>query len=264
MGEDPTMAERKLREVARRTDSRPGLIAAAQFVRRILPGDDQYGDVLSTAGEGLPGQLGRVVAEVRSEQPSAARELGLGALQAWQALAESQRRGRGTAEVTILFTDLVRFSSWALEAGDEAVLELLRRVCVVEDRAVADQRGLVVKRLGDGAMAVFDEAEHGVLAALDLRRRLAEIAVNGYTPHLRAGVHLGRPRKIGRDYLGVDVNIAARVADAAGPGEVLVSDSVCDRLDPTILALGQRRPLNAPGAPMQLTVCAVEAAVPNA
>ena len=61
------------------------------------------------------------------------RELGLGALQAWQALSEAQGRGRGSAEVAILFTDLVGFSSWALEAGDETALELLRRVAEAED-----------------------------------------------------------------------------------------------------------------------------------
>ena len=252
------MAERKLREVARRTDSRPGLVAAAQLLRRMLPGDDRYGDALSTTDAGLPGHLGRLVAEVRSEEPSATRELSLGALQAWQALAESQRRGRGTAEVTILFTDLVRFSSWALDAGDEAVLELLRRVCEAEDRTVSGERGLVVKRLGDGVMAVFDEPANGVRAALELKRRLAATSVAGYTPELRAGVHLGRPRRIGRDYLGVDVNIAARVSAAAGAGEVLVSDSVRARLDPRAATFGRPRPLNAPGAPAQLTVCAVE------
>ena len=51
------------------------------------------------------------------------RELGLGALQAWQALSEAQRRGRGRVDVAILFTDLVGFSSWALEAGDDAALD---------------------------------------------------------------------------------------------------------------------------------------------
>src|SRR5215212_7262990 len=56
------------------------------------------------------------------------RELGLGALQAWQALSEAQGRGRGTVDVAILFTDIVKFSPWALDAGDEAALELLREV----------------------------------------------------------------------------------------------------------------------------------------
>ena len=216
-------------------------MATARFIRRLLPGDKQYGDALSIDGDELPQHLGRLVADLRLERPSAMRELGLGALQAWQALSEAQRRGRGTADVAILFTDLVGFSDWALEAGDEAALELLRQVGAAEEAAVSEHGGIVVKRLGDGAMAVFSRPRRRLSrAALELQRRLAEIDVDGHTPALRAGVHVGRPRKIGGDYLGVDVNIASRVGDAAKAGEVLVSESVCERLDPSHFTLGSQ------------------------
>jgi adenylate cyclase len=247
----------RLREAARRFDSRPGLVAGAEFVRRILPGDREYGDPMSTAGDQLPQHLGRLVAELRLERPSATRELGLGALQAWQALSEAQRRGRGSADVAILFTDLVGFSSWALEAGDEAALELLRAVCATEDQAVSANQGAIVKRLGDGVMAVFSRSQHAVRAAFDLQDGLAGIEVAGHTPELRAGVHLGRPRKVGGDYLGIDVNVAARVVEAARGGEVLVSDRACEELPPAAFGFGRRRPLKAAGAPKELSVCAV-------
>jgi adenylate cyclase len=251
----------KLREAARRFDSRPGLVASAEFVRRMLPGDRQYGDALSTAGDELPQHLGRLVADLRLERPSAARELGLGALQAWQALSESQRRGRGTADAAILFTDLVGFSSWALEAGDEAALVLLRLVGVAEEEAVSENQGVLVKRLGDGAMAVFSRSEQAVTAALALQDRVGQITVQGHTPALRAGVHLGRPRRIGGDYLGVDVNVAARVAESAKAGEVLVSDRACEQLERSAFEFGRARLLQAPGAPRALSVCAVKALV---
>jgi adenylate cyclase len=258
MAKTPKQAGR-LREAARRFDSRPGLVAGAEFVRRLLPGDHEYGDPLSTSGDALPQHLGRLVGELRLERPSAVRELGLGALQAWQALSESQRRGRGSVEVAILFTDLVGFSSWALVAGDEAALRLLRLVGAAEDEAVSQKQGMIVKRLGDGAMAVFSRSQHAVEAALALRDRLAKIEVEGHTPELRAGVHLGRPRKIGGDYLGIDVNVAARVVDAAKGSEVLVSERACETLAPAGFSFGRRRPLKAPGAPQGLLVCAVEA-----
>ena len=85
------------------------------------------------------------------------RELGLGALQVWQALSEAQGRGRGDAEVAILFTDLVDFSGWALDVGDEAALELLRKVGREEEDAICGRGGDVVKRMGDGLMAVFPD-----------------------------------------------------------------------------------------------------------
>jgi len=249
---------RKIREAAQRFDSRPGLVATAAFLRKLLPGDAEYGDALSTTGDELPQHLGRLVAETRTERPSAVRELGLGALQAWQALSEAQQRGRGTADVAILFTDLVGFSAWALDAGDDAALQMLRMVGEAEDRAVSQNNGIVVKRLGDGAMSVFSEAQPGVMAALELQSRVGLIHVDGRSLPLRAGVHLGRPRKIGGDYLGVDVNIASRVAEAAGAGEVLVSDRACERLDSSVFELGRSRRLRAPGTPKELSVCWVK------
>jgi adenylate cyclase len=262
LGRRAERAERKsrnLQDVARRADSRPRLVETARFIRRLLPGDRQYGDALTTAGDELPQHLGRVVAELQSERPSAVRELGLGALQTWQALSEAQRRGRGRVDVAILFTDLVRFSSWALEAGDEAALEVLRRVAAAEEGATSANGGVVVKRLGDGAMAVFSHPQKAVNAALEIQRLVGEIDVRGHAPRLRAGVHVGRPRKIGGDYLGVDVNVAARVGTAAKGGEVLVSGNTRQSLDASAFSFGRARRLRAPGVPKELWVCSVEA-----
>lgn len=48
---------------------------------------------------------------------------------------------------------------------------------------------------------------------------------------MRAGVHLGRPRAIGPDYIGIDVNVAARLCEAAERGEILASERIRDELD---------------------------------
>jgi adenylate cyclase len=74
---------------------------------------------------------------------------------------------------------------------------------------------------------------------------------------MRAGVHWGRPRKLGGDYLGVDVNVAARVADAAKPDQVLISDAVLRRLHADGLRTGRVRRLKAHGAPRDLQVTQV-------
>jgi adenylate cyclase len=260
-GEPPSPPRKRgtLRERARRTDSKPQLVATARFIRQLLPGDDYEGDAAPTTGGQVPQRIGRLVSEVEPERPSAVRELGLGALQAWQALSEAQGRGRGKVDVAILFTDIVGFSSWALEAGDEAALELLRQVAAAEDAAIGAHGGKLVKRLGDGAMAVFRAAEDAVHAALEAQREVGRIELNGHTPELRAGVHLGRPRKVGGDYLGVDVNIAARIGEAAKGGQVLVSEPAREALDPDAFEFGRNRRLGAAGAPRDLAVCRVSA-----
>jgi adenylate cyclase len=241
------------------TDANPRFLKIARWVREQLPGDSELGDALSTSGDEPSLVLARRLAELGAQRPSATRELGLGALQVWQALSEAQGRGRGQRELAILFTDLVEFSAWALEAGDDAALDLLRRVGACEDQAVAAHGGRIVKRLGDGMMAVFSDAASAVRAAHEAGEKVATIAVDGYQAQIRAGVHVGRPRKIGGDYVGVDVNVAARVADGAKGGEVLASSAVCERLDEGEFSLKRRRWFKAKGAPKELEVFSVEA-----
>jgi adenylate cyclase len=242
------------------TDASPRFLKIAKWMRQQLPGDSELGDALSTAGDEPALVIARRLSDIGAERPSATRELGLGALQVWQALSEAQGRGRGERDVAILFTDLVEFSAWALEVGDDTALEVLRRVGACEEAAVTANGGRVVKRLGDGMMAAFTDPAHAVAAAHEARDTVAEIEAHGYRPQLRAGVHLGRPRKIGGDYLGVDVNVAARVASGAKAGEVLVSGSACERLDDETFTLKRRRRFKAKGAPKELEVFSVERA----
>jgi len=258
VSDDPPTPERvrKAREKLRELDSKPTSVKVARALRSLLPGDKEYGDPLSTAGDEPSSVLGQRLAALTAERPSAMREVGLSALQVWQALSESQGRGRGDRELTILFTDLVEFSAWALEAGDTMAIDLLREVAHVVEPSMEERGGKIVKRLGDGLMVVFDDAGEAVEAALEAVSAIEGVEVGGHRPRLRAGLHTGRPRKVGRDYLGVDVNIAARIAEAAGPGEVLLSDVACERIGHEDIDLKRKRRFKAKGAPTDLEVFA--------
>ena len=100
--------------------------------------------------------------------------------------------------MAILFTDLVEFSTWALEVGDEAAIKLLDDVAARSEKAVDEHGGDVVKRLGDGLMAVFTEPGEAVEAAHDAMEAVAGIECEGYDPVLRAGcTWAGRARSAG-------------------------------------------------------------------
>ena len=247
-----------IRAAAVRADSHPTALRAARWLRSRLPGDDRFGDPLSTAGHAPVEVLGREVSALEPPRPSAAHELGLGALQLWQGLSEASGRGRGTEQVTLLFTDLVGFSSWALKAGDANAVELLRAVGAVSDSAVARGGGTIVKRLGDGVMAVFTDPAGAVEGAFETQHGLDRIEVSGHRPRMRFGVHSGKPRRLGGDYFGVDVNVAARVMEAARPGQVLVSESACRELPLDRFRLSRAKRLKAAGAPADLHVVSVE------
>jgi adenylate cyclase len=106
-----------LRGRAARADANADLVATARLLRRLLPGEGSWGAADAHTAAPLPHRLGQQLAELKPERPSVLREVGLGALQAWQALSDA----------AILFIDLVGYSSWALEAGDEASVELLQQ-----------------------------------------------------------------------------------------------------------------------------------------
>ncbi len=245
---------------ARRLNRHPRLVGPAKRTREWAMGDEQFVDRLAMSRARPADLAARRLAALRSEEPGVLGELGLTALQAWQNLAESQGRGRGEVDVAILFTDLVGFSSWALESGDKLAIRLLREVSEAIEPPIVERRGEVVKRLGDGLMGAFWDAPSATDAAFDAGDRTAAIELDGYRPQLRTGIHLGRPRKIGGDYFGVDVNIAARLAEAANPGEVLVSDRTLQALEP-IMVTATKRQFSAKGAPADLAAHVVQRAV---
>lgn len=264
-GADPDLAAasngadraKRLRRFAVQVDSHSSLLNATRRLRRQLPGDEQFGDPLSTAGAQPVEVLGRTVSALQPDRKSVLAEIGFAGLQVWQSVSEKAGRGRGTQELAVMFTDLAGFSSWALKAGDEPALTLLREVGIRVETTVIRHEGRIVKRLGDGVMATFLSARAALEAALDAQDEVGDIEIDGYRPSMRVGLHWGSPRKLGGDYLGVDVNIAARVGDAAKPGQVLGSDAMLARIDTAGLRTGRAKRLRADGAPRDLHVVRV-------
>ncbi len=236
----------------------PRLMKAMQIARELLPGDSSYGDPLSTTGSDARALVGRRLGEAAAERPGILKLAGLSALQVWEAVAEGGEGKEGDERLAIVFTDLVGFSDWALEAGDDISLELLRAVAEAIEPPVARHDGEVVKRLGDGMMAVFSDPDEGVAAVFEARERLEDVEVAGYRPRMRAGMHVGTPRRLAGDYLGVDVNVAARIADGAAGGEVLVSGDALSELDGDRISARKKLRFKAKGVPSGVTAYAVK------
>lgn len=247
----------RLAASAREANRSPAAVEVLRRARRALPGDSGFGDPLSAAGRDSAGTIARLAGRLFDEQPTASRELTLGGLQLWHSLRERAGRAGGGSEVTLVFTDLVGFSSWAMRAGDEDSLRLLRAVASATEPEVRVHRGQVVKRLGDGLMAVFPSPQLAFDAVVACTGNVAHVEVAGWRPQLRVGIHTGSPRMIGGDYLGVDVNIAARLAEKAGPGEILLSETALAGLDPERVSTRRKRSFGlrrAKGVPEQIAV----------
>ena len=149
---------------------------------------------------------------------------------------EPKDTGRGRRLLaTVLFTDIVGSTERAQRAGDERWRELLDRHDELARRLVAQEGGRLVKRTGDGILAVFDGPGRSIRCALGLRRELREGGIE-----IRAGVHTGELEVRDDDVGGIAVHIGARIMAAAGPGEVLVSRTVRDLVAGSDIALQDR------------------------
>ncbi len=122
------------------------------------------------------------------------------------------------AQHTFLFADLVGFTAYTERVGDEAAADVAVAFQTAAAHLAADFGCELVKSLGDAVMVRGEDAACVVALALRIARELRE---EGWCPELRMGVHSGSAVRRGGDWYGSTVNVAARLADAADPGEVL-------------------------------------------
>src|SRR5262245_31109145 len=128
----------------------------------------------------------------------------------------------------ICFLDVTGYTRRTQERGDRAAAELAENLARVVQRSSAEHAGRPVKWLGDGVMFYFRDPGDGVLAALEM---VDGVIATGLPP-AHVGLHAGPLVMQQGDYYGQTVNIAARIADYARPGEVLVSAAVVDAASP--------------------------------
>jgi class 3 adenylate cyclase len=158
------------------------------------------------------------------------------------------------ALVTLLFTDLVGSTEIATRLGDRGWRDLLEQHHAVVRRELSRFGGREIDTAGDGFFATFD----GPARAIRCARAVVD-AVRPLGLEIRAGVHTGEVEILEDKVAGIAVNIAARVAGAAGSGEVLVSATVRDLVAGSGLTFEPRGETVLKGIPGSRPLYAVEA-----
>jgi class 3 adenylate cyclase len=153
---------------------------------------------------------------------------------------------------TILFTDIVGSTATAARLGDRNWRNLMDRHNALIRRQLERFRGQEVGTTGDGFFASFD----GPARAIRCARTIAE-SVNALGLTIRAGVHTGECELGDGKLAGIAVHIAARIAELAGPGEVLVSSTVKDLVVGSRIDFADRGARTLKGVPGEWRLFAV-------
>jgi adenylate cyclase len=146
------------------------------------------------------------------------------------------------------FLDITGYTRLTEERGDEAAADLAARLAHLVRQSSQRHGGTPVKWLGDGVMFYFREPGDAVLAAVEM----VKVVGSHGLPPAHVGIHAGPVVFQEGDYFGRTVNIAARIADYARPGEVLVSQEVVDAADGRPVTFTEIGPVELKGVPRTL------------
>jgi class 3 adenylate cyclase len=128
-----------------------------------------------------------------------------------------------TGTVTFLFTDIEGSTRLLQDLGDRYLVVRDEHAAILR-RAIRDGDGVEVGTEGDSFFAAFPSPVAAVQAAVAAQRGLATHRwPTGFPVRVRMGLHTGEGVLGGDNYVGIDVNRAARVAGAAAGGQVIVS-----------------------------------------
>jgi len=147
-----------------------------------------------------------------------------------RSMLHASQRTRATP--TLMFTDIVESTKLVELLGDEAWSNLLDWHDRTLRECFSTTAGREIGHEGDGFFISFADPLAATSCAVAIQRTLAaHRRDHGFAPEVRIGIHATEAIDLGDDYHGKGVHEAARIAAAAGAGEILVTRSVLDDLD---------------------------------
>ena len=136
--------------------------------------------------------------------------------------------------ITIFFSDIEDSTALNDRLGDKNWLRVLGRHDQIVKREVNRHEGHIIKSRGDGFMIAFAVPAEAMRCAIGIQRALAngDWRMRGQRLRVRIGIHTGVAVRREGDLFGRNVALAARVAEAAQGGQILVTEEVSASVDP--------------------------------
>jgi class 3 adenylate cyclase len=189
---------------------------------------------------GLQGDAEGALLELQSAQATFERLGAIPDARRAQGLREGMHARPGPAPPavrTFVFTDIVNSTSLIEAIGDEAWVDIVRWHDQTLRALFAEHHGDELDHAGDGFFVAFDGPEDAVRCAIGIQKSLADHRRrHGFAPQVRIGVHAASANRSAGSYRGKGVHEAARIAAAAGGGQILASRTTVDGLLPRFSA----------------------------
>ena len=135
---------------------------------------------------------------------------------------------------TVVFADLTGSTAFYMVLGNEKATQVVTRLTQWIGDVCEVYHGRVVKKLGDGVLAVFAEAGDAVCAVIAIQRGHQQRLLkwpSGIRMEVKAGIARGEVVEVDRDCFGDAVNLASRLSDLSGGGQIWADESVMAAVD---------------------------------
>jgi class 3 adenylate cyclase/HEAT repeat protein len=159
-----------------------------------------------------------------SEQPAGLLE---------HAKLEFKFRRENAQVLTVFFTDMVGFTAKSSSADASTLFRLIKAFEDISLPEIAGLRGTLIKKMGDGLLAVFKHPLNAAVASLRIQKKIREynqLRTESEKFSVRIGLNTGLVIRKEGDVYGDTVNVASRMQSSATPGDVLLTQSTHDEI----------------------------------
>ncbi len=135
--------------------------------------------------------------------------------------------------LTVFFTDIVSYTEKSSRADASSLMKLIQAFEEITLPTIARLKGTLIKKMGDGLLAVFKHPLNAAISALEIQRKIREY--NQYRMeeerfNVRVGLNTGLVIRKDSDIYGDTVNVASRMETSANPGDILLTQDTYEEI----------------------------------
>jgi class 3 adenylate cyclase len=210
-------------------------VPVQEALRTLLPELSQ-GGFAEELRQGLLSLLTVVPGETRKAEGTAAvddRALPKTESALDQAKLDFKFRRENTQVLTVFFIDIAGFTEKTSGLDMSYTLKLVKAFEEIVTSTVEANRGSIVKKMGDGILAIFKHPLNATVAALAVQQKIHDysaVRVEQEKFQARIGLNTGQVIRKDNDIFGEVVNIASRMQSVATPGDILLTDATFQQI----------------------------------